>query len=284
MQVFALRIPQHLAAIIIFLVIVAGWRALPLVAQEPATSTPVTATSNESSTAKAKTGGIPQKPIEVLYALGPFVYPLGLCSIVVIWFSLERLVVLRRGRVIPRPFVRRFFEHLEQGHLDPKSAQELCEASRSPVASVFAHGIKKWGKPSVEVEQAIIDGGERQTSLLRKHIRVLNGVATIAPLLGLLGTVVGMIDSFNSIAVKQAMGKTEDLAAGIGLALLTTAVGLIIAIPALIMYMYFQGRVDGLVMEMDSLAQKLVEMISAEGLQEQSRQAARASKAADAKR
>jgi len=215
--------------------------------------------------------GIPREPIEVLLALGPMLYPMGLCSIVFVWFSIERMVILRRGRVIPRPFVKRFFEHLDEGKLDPKSALKLCEENGSPIASIFAHGIRKWGKSSVEVEQAIIDGGERQISQLRKHLRVINGMATISPLLGLLGTVVGMIESFNTIATKAGMGKSEELASGIGLALLSTAAGLIIAIPALVMYMLFSGRVDTLVIEMDGQAQKLVDSISAEGLAEQSR-------------
>ncbi|MBI1347456.1 MotA/TolQ/ExbB proton channel family protein [bacterium] len=211
--------------------------------------------------------GIPREPIEVLYALGAFMYPLGLCSIIVVWFSIERVVVLRRGRVIPRPFVKRFFEHVEQGKVDAKGAIKLCEDNGSPIAHVFIHGLKKWGKPSVEVEQAIIDGGERQLNLLRKHLRVLNGVSTVAPLLGLLGTVVGMIDSFNTLALTQG-NKNEELAAGIGLALLTTAVGLMIAIPSLIMYMYLAGRVDALVNEMDGYGQDLIDLVSAEGLAE----------------
>ncbi|ADG66592.1 MotA/TolQ/ExbB proton channel [Planctopirus limnophila DSM 3776] len=216
---------------------------------------------------------IPETPLEILNGLGVFVYPLGLASVLVLWVTIERLVVLRRSRVIPQPFVRRFFDHMREGHLDPKTSLQLCEENGSPISIVFAHGLRKWGKPSVEVEQAIIDGGERQTSQLRKHIRVLNGAATVAPLIGLLGTVAGMIESFNTIAAKQAMGRTEDLAAGIGLALLTTAAGLLIAIPALIMYMYFAGRVDSLIIEMDGLAQDLVDLISAEGLADQERAA-----------
>jgi len=257
-------------------------------AQSDSISHQVTSDSGDPARLKAAAApkGIPTEPIEVLWALGPFLYPLGLTSIVVVWFSIERMVVLRRGRVIPRPFVRRFFEHLEEGKLDPRSALKLCEESGSPISSIFAHGIRKWGKSSVEVEQAIIDGGERQVSQLRTHLRVLNGASTVAPLLGLLGTVVGMIQSFNEIATKAGMGKSEALAAGIGLALLTTAVGLMIAIPALIMYMYLSGRVDALVMEMDALAQDLVDMISAEGLAEQARSGPRttATKPADARK
>lgn len=228
-------------------------------------------TSSSPPAAKPGPKGIPRDPLEVLYALGMFMYPLGLCSIVVVWFSIERLVVLRGGRVIPRPFVRRFFEHIEDGKVDARGALKLCEENGSPIAMVFASGLKKWGKPSVEVEQAIIDGGERQVGHLRRGLRVLNGCATVAPLLGLLGTVVGMIDSFNTIATANAMGKSEELAAGIGLALLTTAVGLLIAIPALIMYMYLAGRIDSLVIEMDRYGEDLVDLISAEALANQPR-------------
>lgn len=245
------------------------WLGLVL-AQESVTPTSPPLGALESPV-KAAPKGIPREPIEVLYALGMFMYPLGLCSIVVVWFSIERVVALRRGRVLPRPFVRRFFEHLEEGKVDARGAIKLCEDNGSPIAMVFASGLKKWGKPSVEVEQAIIDGGERQVSHLRKGLRVLNGCATVAPLLGLLGTVVGMIDSFNTIATVNAMGKSEELAAGIGLALLTTAVGLLIAIPALIMYMYLAGRVDGLVIEMDRLGEDLVDLISAEALADHAR-------------
>lgn len=237
-------------------------------------SVPVSPAPNASGTTKL--GEVPTDPYQVWLALRAFRFPLGLTSIIVVWFSIERLVVLRYGRVIPRPFVNRFFEHIKEGNLDPKSALRLCEENGSPIALVLANGVRKWGKSSVEVEQAIIDGGERQVSQLRKHIRVLNGAATVAPLLGLLGTVVGMIHSFNEIGQKSAMGKSEQLATGIGLSLLTTAAGLAIAIPALVMYMFFSGRVDSLVIEMDGLAQRLVDYISAEALSEQARMNAKA--------
>ena len=136
------------------------------------------------------------------------------------------------------------------------------------MADVFLHAVRKWGKPSVEVEQAIIDGGERQISLLKKRLRVLNGVATLCPLIGLLGTVIGMIQAFNDIAQSNAMGQAEQLARGIAMALLTTAAGLSIAIPSLAAYMYLAGRLDTLVVEMDRLGQELVHLISAEALRE----------------
>lgn len=283
--------------------------------------------------------------------------PFLVATVIAICFGIERLVVLRKGRVIPRAFVDRFLQHLEQNQLDQDSAIELCESNNSPVASVFCHGVRKWGKPSVEVEQAIIDGGERQVSQLRKHLRVLNGVSTVTPLMGLLGTVIGMMLAFVALAdlypltsymgltvspdgvvesvksdspagragvpeggqIAQVEGVklseehkrsnvetafetleesayfatvtvTEDgaeksyklplpeqwfteatdkafrLANGIVLALVTTVLGLVVAIPSLIFYMYLAGRVDSLVMEMDLLAQDVVHLISMEAL------------------
>jgi biopolymer transport protein ExbB len=87
-------------------------------------------------------GQIPREPYEVWIKLGPFRYPLALTSIIVVWFTIERLVVLRYGRVIPRHFVKRFFEHLEEGNLDPKVALKLCEDNGSPIALVLANGLR----------------------------------------------------------------------------------------------------------------------------------------------
>ena len=168
----------------------------------------------------------------------------------------------------PRPFVRRFLEQLAQRQLDRDEALELCEENRSPVAEVFAAAVRKWGRPAVEVEQAIIDAGERVTNGLRRYLRLFNGVATISPLLGLLGTVVGMIRAFNAIATADAMGRPELLADGISQALLTTAAGLTVAIPALIVYLFFVSRVDRLIIDIDALGQQLVDLISAEALAE----------------
>jgi biopolymer transport protein ExbB len=210
---------------------------------------------------------IPTRPLEIIEALGvPFIIAFGICSVITVWFSIERLVVLRRGRVIPRPFVERFLQNLEQGNLDPEEALRLCDENGSPIAQIFAHGVRKWGKSSVEVEQAIIDGGERQVSQLRAHLRVLNAVAVITPLLGLLGTVIGMIQCFNDIAAAQGMGKADQLAGGIGIALLATAAGLFVAIPSLSMYQFLAGRVDALTVDLDLLSQNIVHLVSAEAL------------------
>ena len=216
-----------------------------------------------------KQTGIPTTPIDIIEQLNFWLVPFLLASIIAVWFTIERVVVLRRTRVIPPEFVDPFMKAI-QGGISPEVALEKCESNDSPAAVIFGHGVRKWGRSSVEVEQAMIDGGERQVGQLRRHLRVLNGVATVTPLLGLLGTVIGMIRAFNDIARAGAMGNADQLAAGIAVALLTTALGLAIAIPSLIMYMYLSGRVEALVMEMDELAMRVVRAISAEEITTQS--------------
>ena len=200
--------------------------------------------------------------------------PLGVCSLLLVTLIFERTISLRRGRIIPRPFVSRFLEQIREGELDRDGALQLCEENGSPVATVFAGAVRKWARPGVEVEQAIIDSGERATNGLRRYLRIFNGIATVSPLLGLLGTVVGMIRAFNAIATSDAMGRPELLANGISQALLTTAAGLSVAIPALIFYMYFVSRVDRLIIDIDALAQQLVNVISAEELENDKKPAA----------
>jgi len=204
--------------------------------------------------------------LDMIDALGFWVVPFALASIILLWFSVDRMVVLRHGRVIPKPFVQRFLRLLEDGELEQEEALEICQLNQSPIANIFAHAVRKWGKPSVEVEQAIIDGGERQVSELRQNLRILLGIHTISPMVGLLGTVWGMLESFSKLSTAGAAGQTDQLASGIALALVTTVVGLVIAIPALVMHMYFSGKIDTLVMEMDDLSQRVVYCVSAEGL------------------
>ncbi len=208
---------------------------------------------------------IPTKSLlDMVLAGGPLLIPLLVCSFVLLLVVFERTVNLRRARVIPSPFVKRFLHQLREGQLDRNDALHRCEQNSSHVARVFASAVRKWGRPAVEVEQALIDEGERTAARLRRYLRVMNGVATVSPLVGLLGTVWGMMVAFNSIATASAMGRPELLAAGISQALLTTAAGLFIAIPALIFYLFFAGRVDHLVSEIDQKGQELVSIISAE--------------------
>jgi biopolymer transport protein ExbB len=204
----------------------------------------------------------------MLVAGGPLMIPIVLSSFLLLLITFERLISLRRRRVVPRLFVERFLLQLREGALDRSEALERCEDETSHVARVFAAAIRKWGKPAVEVEQAVLDEGERIGNVLRRYLRVMNGISTVSPLLGLAGTVWGMMNAFNVIAANSAMGRAEMLAGGISVALVTTASGLMVAIPAMILYLYFVGRVDNLVMEIDGHGQELVNLISAEALEE----------------
>jgi biopolymer transport protein ExbB len=217
----------------------------------------------------AADGPIPtQSLFETLVAGGPLMIPIILASFVMMLIVFERLISLRRRRVVPRLFIERFLLQLRENALDRDDALERCEDDSSHIARVFAAAVRKWGKPAVEVEQAVLDEGERIANVLRRYLRVLNGVSTVSPLLGLLGTVWGMIQAFNVIATSPAMGRAEMLAGGISVALITTAAGLLVAIPALIFYLLFVGRVDGLVMEIDHYGQELVSLISLEALED----------------
>jgi biopolymer transport protein ExbB len=220
--------------------------------------------------ADAAAGGpIPTRSLfDMLIAGGPLMIPIVLASFILLVIVFERLISLRRRRVVPRLFVERFLLQLREGALDRAEALARCEEEPSHVARVFAAAIRKWGKPAVEVEQAVLDEGERIGNVLRRYLRVMNGISTVSPLLGLAGTVWGMMNAFNVIATNSAQGRAEMLAGGISLALVTTAAGLMVAIPAMIVYLYFVGRVDSLVMEIDGHGQELVNLISAEALEE----------------
>lgn len=203
---------------------------------------------------------------EIMRSGGVMMIPLLVCSIITLVFLFERAVSLRNGRIIPRPYVKRFLHQVREGKLDRDGAIALCGESNSPIAEVFEAVVKKWGRPSVEIEQTIIDAEDRITPDLRRYTRLFSAVVTISPLLGLLGTVIGMIRLFDAISGADAMGRTELLAAGISEALLTTAAGLLLAIPALCIHLYFIGRIERLLMTIDDLSQELAGMISAEAL------------------
>ena len=213
----------------------------------------------------AKEGLVPTSNLwDIMQKGGVLMWPLAFCSVIGLGFVFERLICLRRSRVIPRAFVRLFLRQLREGTLDRAAALEFCEDSPSPMATVFAAAVRKWGRPSLEIEQAVVDAGDRATNGLRRYLRIFTALTVISPLLGLLGTVFGMIKSFNAVATSEALGRPEMLAEGISQALLNTAFGLSIAIPAQSFYYFFVSRVDRLIIEMDARAQEVINLISAE--------------------
>lgn len=263
----------HLAATIFALIVVsvAAWRAYGQ-AEVKVSDAANDSASKELDPSPSRSFEEAQSPrsgglIRVMFDGGPLMWPIAGCSIVLTVFVFERLISLRKARVIPAPFVKRFLELVKTGKLSRDDAMRLCRENRSPIADVFLAAAKKMGRPTVEVEQALIDSGERVMHDLRCYLRLFSGIAQVAPLLGLLGTVLGMIESFNAISSANAMGRGELLAGGIGQALLTTAGGLAVAIPALIAYMFFVSRVESLMIQIDEVAQPVVDVVSMEGLE-----------------
>ncbi|WP_435005339.1 MotA/TolQ/ExbB proton channel family protein [Tundrisphaera lichenicola] len=217
--------------------------------------------------AKAAAGGVGRRSILVLFGqANPMLWLLGICSIVTVGYTLERMIGLRRGRVIPKDFVNRFLERLSAGKLDRDRAMELCRSNESPMARVFGHVVRYWGQPASTIRQAVDHDSAREILDLRRNVRVLNGTATLAPLLGLLGTVIGMIQSFDAIGSKVGGGKSEALAQGISLALVCTAIGLGIAVASVVAYYYLLNRVDLLVRDMDDLTRRVIDQVSGEAL------------------
>lgn len=191
---------------------------------------------------------------------GPMMIPIGIASLVALAVIVERFVSLRRRKVIPPGFLPSLRSALNDGSGNANRALEFCKTNGSPVANVFAAGIKRLHEPVALLEKHIGDAGEREVFKLRKNVRVLSVIASVAPLLGLLGTIFGMITAFQTVAMSaEALGKTELLAKGIYEAMITTAAGLSVAIPALIGHHWISAKIERLVTEIDQMTVDFVE-------------------------
>lgn len=248
-----------------------AWAQQPSGAEAPAPAPAVGPQDNGSPKAAPAAGrgagGVDRRSILAVFTrTNPMIWLLAICSIITVGYTLERFVALRRERVVPHDFVNRFVERLESGKLDRDRAAELCKANESPVARVFAHIVGYWGQPAVTIRQAIGYDAGGEVNDLKRNVRVLNGTATLAPLLGLLGTVIGMIQSFDALGGKVGPSKGETLAQGISLALVSTAIGLAIAVVSVAAYYYLLNRVDLLVRELDEQARKVIDLVSSEAI------------------
>jgi biopolymer transport protein ExbB len=140
----------------------------------------------------------------------------------------------------------------------------MCRASDSPAARVFALVVNAWGQPGVAIRQTISYDAAGEVVELKRNLRVLSAMATLGPLLGLLGTVVGIIQSFDALGGRVGPARGEALAHGISLALVATAIGLGIAVVAVATYYFFLNRVDLLVRELDDRTRQVIELVSGE--------------------
>ncbi len=192
---------------------------------------------------------------EIIKAGGPVMWPILLCSVAALAIVLERLWSLQDRRVIPRELTDKVWKLVEAGQLQDKHVTAL--AANSPLGQVLAAGLASRNRSREIVKEAIEDTGRHVAHDLERFLNMLGTIAAVTPLLGLLGTVTGIIAAFDAIT-SQGVGDPRVLSGGIGEALITTAAGLIVAIPALVGYRYLRGKVDRLVIEMEKEALKLV--------------------------
>lgn len=194
---------------------------------------------------------------------GVFMYPIYAFSFLVVLFGIERAIGLRRRKVIPRKLIAGFDELLEgQGGFDPRKAYRLCQKYPSAAAAVFRAALLKIGKPQADLEHAVTKASEREAARLYANIRPLNLSATVAPLLGLLGTVQGMIIAFYRTAyLPDGANKAQALAEGVYIALVTTFAGLCVAIPAVCLAHLFEGKIQRLFAQIDELVSNLMPVL-----------------------
>lgn len=190
---------------------------------------------------------------------GFLMYVILLCSIVGLAVFLEKLYHLHRAAIDPEPLLRRVRELI--GEANTASALSLCRETPGPVAHIIAAALSKAGLSRSEIKEAIENAGLREVSRLESRLGVLATVAHIAPLLGLLGTVLGMIRTFKTIENLDGLVNPSNLAGGIWEALLTTAFGLIVAIAAFVAYNFLVSRVEKMVGQMEVGAVEIADLL-----------------------
>jgi biopolymer transport protein ExbB len=198
--------------------------------------------------------------LEIVQAGGWLMLPIIACSIAAAAIILERLWTLQHHRVLPSELAQQVTHWAGRRTISAEHLQRLHESS--PLGQLLAAGLANRRASHEAIKQSIEDSGRHVVHELERYLNPLGTIAAITPLLGLLGTVIGMIKVFAAITA-NGVGNPGVLAGGISEALITTAAGLSVAIPALIGYRYLRGRIDGLVVQMEKEAMKFLESISA---------------------
>lgn len=198
---------------------------------------------------------------EIVKSGGPLMVPIILASIVAAAIFLERLWTLQQRRVLPAEITDKVWKLVEQRQIQDKHVAALQH--NSPLGKILAAGLANRHRERSIIKEAIEDTGRHVVHELDRFIGTLGTIASVSPLLGLLGTVVGMIRTFNAIQT-EGVGDPAALGGGIAEALITTAAGLSVAIPALLAYKYLRGRVESLVVQMEKESIKLVQAMESQ--------------------
>jgi biopolymer transport protein ExbB len=193
----------------------------------------------------------------IIQAAGWPIWPLLLASILAVAFIIERLIALRRSKIVPDGLLQSVVAEYRQGGASEEMIARV--AKHSPLGRVLSAGLRNVKSNREAMKEAIEEAGRGATHELERFLTSLGTIASIAPLMGLFGTVVGMIEIFGSTTT--AGTNPQQLAHGISVALYNTGFGLLIAIPAMIFYRHFRALVDSFVIEMEQQAVKLVELV-----------------------
>ncbi|TNF89336.1 MAG: MotA/TolQ/ExbB proton channel family protein [Gammaproteobacteria bacterium] len=196
--------------------------------------------------------------LEIVQSGGWLMVPILLCSIVAAAICVERLWTLQRSRIVPKNLVAQIWSAVKTEDLDTQKLREL--RTSSPLGQVLAAGVANAKRGRDVMKEAMEEAASQVSHDMERYLTSLGIIASISPLLGLLGTVVGMIKVFTALMLEGA-GNANVLAGGISQALITTAAGLSVAIPALMFHRFFLRRIDELVVTMEQEAGKLVEIL-----------------------
>ncbi|WP_422507366.1 MotA/TolQ/ExbB proton channel family protein [Stenotrophomonas sp. GZD-301] len=197
---------------------------------------------------------------ELVKAGGWPMVPLLLLGVLALAIVLERFWTLRRNEVLPPGLGQEVRNWAARGKLDPGHIQSL--RANSPLGALLAAALEARNRPRDQIRERIEDAGRHLVHRMERFLNALGTIASAGPLLGLLGTVVGMIQMFLGI-LDHGVGDVNQLAGGIGKALVCTATGMIVAIPALMFHRYFKGRINGYVIEMEQEASALLDALDA---------------------
>jgi biopolymer transport protein ExbB len=203
---------------------------------------------------------------ELVRAGGPFMAPIILCSVAAVGILLERLWTLQRKRVLPEELIKKLSSFAEGGQVSPKFIEAL--EKNSPLGRVLAAALANRDRGREIMMERVQDTGRHVVHELERFLNTLGTIASISPLLGLLGTVTGIIRAFNAVML-GGMGDPRLLAGGISEALITTAGGLAVAIPSFIAYRYLRGKVERIVIDMEKIAVTFADSLGARETPEQ---------------
>jgi biopolymer transport protein ExbB len=200
---------------------------------------------------------------QVFLSGGPVMWPILLCSIFALAIALEKFWHLHKISIDTQDFLNKILDKMK--HRDTKEALQICDNTKSPIANILKAGILKYDRPRPQIIEAIEDASLYEIPRIEKNLTALATIAHVSPLLGLLGTVTGMVRCFQVIQAKATTFhpvSPGDLAGGIWEALLTTVAGLIVAIPTFVAYNYLVSRINHYILEMEKASTELVNFLT----------------------